>query len=93
MPMSIAAMRMYIERSLIMRTPGAEYLIRQRISALGRALPAAKAGNTTSLHQARVATRRLRAALPTRRVRPQGGEDQPFGAPPDTRAQAPFAEL
>jgi len=47
-----------------MRTPGAEYLILQRISALGRALPAAKAGDATSLHQARVATRRLRAALP-----------------------------
>src|SRR5882672_4315062 len=47
-----------------MRTPGAEYLIRQRVLALGRALPAAKAGNATSLHQARVATRRLRAALP-----------------------------
>ena len=47
-----------------MRTPGAEYLIRQRVTALGRALPAAKAGDATSLHQARVATRRLRAALP-----------------------------
>ena len=47
-----------------MRTPAAEYLIRQRVSALGRALPAAKAGDATSLHQARVATRRLRAALP-----------------------------
>ena len=49
---------------MIMRTPGAEYLIRQRVTALGRALPAAKAGDATSLHQARVATRRLRAALP-----------------------------
>jgi len=47
-----------------MRTPAAEYLIRQRVLALGRALPAAKAGNATSLHHARVATRRLRAALP-----------------------------
>ena len=47
-----------------MRTPGAEHLIRQRVSALGRALPAAKAGDSTSLHQARVATRRLREALP-----------------------------
>jgi CHAD domain-containing protein len=47
-----------------MRTPATEYLIRQRVSALGRALPAAKAGDATSLHQARVATRRLRAALP-----------------------------
>jgi CHAD domain-containing protein len=49
---------------MIMRAPAAEYLIRQRVSALGRALPAAKAGDVTSLHRARVATRRLRAALP-----------------------------
>jgi len=47
-----------------MRTPAAEYLIRQRVAALGRALPAAKTGDAKSLHQARVATRRLRAALP-----------------------------
>ena len=32
--------------------------------AIRRALPAAKAGDARSLHQARVATRRLRAALP-----------------------------
>lgn len=48
----------------IMRAPAAEYLIRQRVSALRRALPAAKEGDVTSLHRARVATRRLRAALP-----------------------------
>jgi CHAD domain-containing protein len=47
-----------------MRTPAAEYLIRQRVAALGRALPSAKHGDARSLHQARVATRRLRAALP-----------------------------
>jgi CHAD domain-containing protein len=47
-----------------MRTPAAEYLIRQRVAALRRALPAAKDGDVKSLHQARVATRRLRAALP-----------------------------
>jgi CHAD domain-containing protein len=47
-----------------MRTPAAEHLIRQRFTALGRALPAASKGDATSLHQARVATRRLRAALP-----------------------------
>jgi CHAD domain-containing protein len=47
-----------------MRTPAAEYLIRQRLAALRRALPAAKDGDARSLHQARVATRRLRAALP-----------------------------
>jgi CHAD domain-containing protein len=46
-----------------MRTPAPEYLIRQRVAALRRALPAAKDGDVKSLHQARVATRRLRAAL------------------------------
>jgi CHAD domain-containing protein len=54
----------------IMRAPAAEYIIRQRVSALGRSLPAAKAGDVTSLHRARVATRRLRAALPL--VAPDG---------------------
>ena len=49
---------------MIMRAAAAEYLIRQRVSALRRVLPAAKTGDATSLHQARVATRRLRAALP-----------------------------
>ena len=47
-----------------MRTPAAEYLIRQRMAALERFLPAAKDGDVRSLHQARVATRRLRAAVP-----------------------------
>lgn len=47
-----------------MRTPPAEYLIRQRVAALERVLPAAKEGDVKSLHQARVATRRLRAAVP-----------------------------
>ena len=47
-----------------MRTPAAEHLIRQRVTALGRALPAAGKGDTTSVHHARVASRRLRAALP-----------------------------
>jgi hypothetical protein len=41
----------------------AEHLIRQRMTALGRVLPAAKKGDVTSLHQARVASRRLREAL------------------------------
>ena len=47
-----------------MRTPAAEHLIRQRINAIGRLLPGAKEGDVPSLHQARVATRRLREALP-----------------------------
>jgi len=47
-----------------MRTPAAEHLIRQRVGALGRLLPAAKGGDAASLHQARVASRRLREAIP-----------------------------
>jgi CHAD domain-containing protein len=47
-----------------MRTPGAEHLIRQRIKAIARWLPAARDGDATSLHQARVATRRMREAIP-----------------------------
>ena len=39
-------------------------LIRQRLAALARMLPSARAGDVTSVHQARVATRRLREALP-----------------------------
>ena len=38
--------------------------MRQRLGALTRALPAALKGDVNSLHQARVATRRLREALP-----------------------------
>jgi CHAD domain-containing protein len=41
-----------------------ELLIRQRIQTLSRALPGAREGSVTSVHQARVATRRLREALP-----------------------------
>lgn len=41
-----------------------EMLIRQRLAALARMLPSARAGDVASVHQARVATRRLREALP-----------------------------
>jgi CHAD domain-containing protein len=41
-----------------------ELLIRQRLRALTRALPEAQQGSPASVHQARVATRRLREALP-----------------------------
>lgn len=41
-----------------------ELLIRQRLNALTRALPGAKQGDPLLVHQARVATRRLREALP-----------------------------
>jgi CHAD domain-containing protein len=46
------------------RSSPSELLIRQRLAALTRALPAAQQGDVRSLHQARVATRRLREALP-----------------------------
>ena len=39
-------------------------LIRQRLRALARSLPAARKGEPSAIHQARVATRRLREAIP-----------------------------
>jgi CHAD domain-containing protein len=41
-----------------------ELLIRQRLAALDRSLPSARRGNVSAIHKARVATRRLREALP-----------------------------
>jgi triphosphatase len=40
-----------------------ELLIRQRLSVLTRTLPSARNGDVVAIHQARVATRRVRAAL------------------------------
>ena len=45
------------------KTNLSELLIRQRLNALTRALPGATQGDPRHLHQARVATRRLREAL------------------------------
>jgi len=42
-------------------------LLRQRLETLIEAMPAAQTGDVRSVHQARVATRRLRAALPVLR--------------------------
>ncbi len=42
-------------------------LLRQRLESLLEAMPAAQAGDVRSVHQARVATRRLREALPVLR--------------------------
>ena len=47
-----------------MRVPAVEGLIIERVDALSQALPAAAKGDVAALHKARVATRRLRAALP-----------------------------
>lgn len=41
-----------------------ELMIRQRLLALSRTLPSAAGGDVTAIHHARVATRRVRAALP-----------------------------
>src|SRR5688572_29564842 len=46
------------------RTTPTDLLIRQRLMALSRSLPGARKGDALRLHQARVATRRLREALP-----------------------------
>ena len=46
------------------RSAPSELLIRQRLRALEKNLPAAARGNVDALHQARVATRRIREALP-----------------------------
>jgi CHAD domain-containing protein len=46
------------------RSAPSELLIRQRLRALEKNLPAAAKGNPAALHQARVASRRIREALP-----------------------------
>lgn len=46
------------------RTLPSELLVRQRFQMLSTALPAAANGDASALHQARVASRRMRAALP-----------------------------
>lgn len=46
------------------RPTAAELLIRQRVQALSRIVPAARKGDSGSIHQARIATRRLREVLP-----------------------------
>jgi len=46
------------------RTTPSEMLIRQRLTAVTRGLPGTRNGDVSSLHQTRVATRRLREALP-----------------------------
>lgn len=48
-------------------------LLRQRLVSLLQAMPAAQAGDETSVHQARVASRRLRQALPLLSVRADAG--------------------
>src|SRR5215218_8890966 len=46
------------------RSAPSELLLRQRVAALRRMLPGARSGDARAVHQARVATRRLREAMP-----------------------------
>src|SRR5918993_2609987 len=48
-------------------------LLRQRLVSLLQAMPAAQAGDEVSVHQARVASRRLREALPLLSIRADAG--------------------
>jgi CHAD domain-containing protein len=74
------------------RSEPSEHLIRQRLSALTRALPAARQGHAESLHQARVATRRLRETLP---LVASGGKEKKLDRRVRTltRALGPVREL
>src|SRR5688572_10925991 len=69
-----------------------EMLIRQRLGALSRALPSARAGDVPAIHQARVATRRLREALPLV-ARGSAGRKLARAVRRLTRALGPVREL
>ena len=69
-----------------------ELLIRQRLGALSRALPSARAGDIGAVHQARVATRRLREALPLV-ARGSSGRKLAKAVRRLTRALGPVREL
>lgn len=73
-------------------TTPAALLIHQRLRALTRALPGAKKGDAEQVHQARVATRRLREALPLVLAGPR---QRAFGRKVRrlTRALGPVREL
>jgi CHAD domain-containing protein len=70
-------------------------LLRSRLSTLLDAMPAAQAGDETSVHQARVASRRLREALPVAAA--GGGDDALRRAQKQvrrvTRALGPVREI
>lgn len=70
-------------------------LLRQRLVSLLRAMPAAQAGDETSVHQARVASRRLREALPVLGTRADAGALDRAGKRVRriTRALGPVREL
>jgi CHAD domain-containing protein len=73
-------------------TSVSELLIAQRLRALARFLPAARQGDVHSIHQARVASRRLREALPLI-VDGRSGRKLQRKARTLTRALGPVREL
>jgi len=61
------------------RTPGTASLLETRARALRRYLPSAVAGDDTGVHQARVASRRLREAVPVLAVGLKGSKSKKAG--------------
>jgi CHAD domain-containing protein len=74
------------------RTNPSELIIRQRLSALSRTLPGARKGDVQAVHQARVATRRIREALPLV-ARGRTGKSLKKSVRKLTRALGPVREL
>jgi CHAD domain-containing protein len=74
------------------RTNPSELIVRQRLAALSRTLPAAQKGDVQAVHQARVATRRIREALPLV-ARGRTGKSLKKSVRKLTRALGPVREL
>ena len=74
------------------RTNPSELIIRQRLAALSRTLPGARKGDVQAVHQARVATRRIREALPLV-ARGRTGKSLKKSVRKLTRALGPVREL
>ena len=74
------------------RTNPSELIIRQRVAALSRTLPGARKGDVQAVHQARVATRRIREALPLV-ARGRSGKSLKKSVRKLTRVLGPVREL
>ncbi len=74
------------------RTNSSELIIRQRLATLSRTLPGAQKGDVQGVHQARVATRRIREALPLV-ARGRTGKSLKKSVRKLTRALGPVREL
>jgi|RhiMethySRZTD1v2_1073278.scaffolds.fasta_scaffold00848_6 CHAD domain-containing protein len=85
------AMKRTSSRSASRSSPS-ELLIRQRLAALSRTLPGARKGDVHAVHQARVATRRIREALPLI-AQGRSGKSLKKSVRKLTRALGPVREL